>query len=450
MAARLEYIYQSLSTTHNQIRLLQILPTKRQTDPNVPAITLEVFNLETAPEYNALSYEWGSSDSPRAITIDGRVSYIGQNLCGFISTFHSVERMDKAERAKSPTPWLWIDQICIDQANIHEKSRQVMLMGRVYSQAKEVLMFLGTQSSRDSELFKQALEQISRVMDGDLKPGIARRWLQTNKRNSRLKTAIEKRERENKFCWGISSNRLTKLLCVGIIKPEQVELLQSIYRNTYWSRHWILQEFALAQTPMIVVGSTQIPWKVLTVYCQELQPEPKILGPILPQDLRDRIELFFALQIDRTPWQVWRNAMESSESSNCSDLRDKVYGIQGLFRPHLRIKTDYAASVRDVFRAAACLYIKQFLCKGDFAVHSYAQISLGLAHGLAQLAAGMGLGPPSNSDQARNYAVSILVPARKQLRTKEGCRTQGTDDVQGEQEAKVRKLVEVYLRQLAS
>lgn len=42
--------------------------------------------------------------------------------------------------------WLWIDQICIDQSNTHEKNQQVAIMSKIYSKAYIVLSWLGPRS----------------------------------------------------------------------------------------------------------------------------------------------------------------------------------------------------------------------------------------------------------------------------------------------------------------
>jgi hypothetical protein len=39
--------------------------------------------------------------------------------------------------------WLWIDALCINQADFEERSSQVLLMGNIYSSASEVLIWLG-------------------------------------------------------------------------------------------------------------------------------------------------------------------------------------------------------------------------------------------------------------------------------------------------------------------
>ncbi|KAF2208887.1 hypothetical protein CERZMDRAFT_8174, partial [Cercospora zeae-maydis SCOH1-5] len=46
-------------------------------------------------------------------------------------------------RKRSDPRALWIDAICINQIDAQEKSSQLALLGRIYSNAAEVLIWLG-------------------------------------------------------------------------------------------------------------------------------------------------------------------------------------------------------------------------------------------------------------------------------------------------------------------
>jgi hypothetical protein len=46
--------------------------------------------------------------------------------------------------------WLWIDALCIDQANTHERQHQVQQMGQIYAKAKEVVVWLGKSVTTES------------------------------------------------------------------------------------------------------------------------------------------------------------------------------------------------------------------------------------------------------------------------------------------------------------
>jgi hypothetical protein len=47
---------------------------------------------------------------------------------------------------------IWVDSICIHQADVEERSRQVELMGLVYRKAREVLVWLGAHERIDHAL----------------------------------------------------------------------------------------------------------------------------------------------------------------------------------------------------------------------------------------------------------------------------------------------------------
>lgn len=49
---------------------------------------------------------------------------------------------------------IWIDQICINQSDVEEKSHQVALMSHIYKYCKEVFLWLG----EDGSLFGKTIE----------------------------------------------------------------------------------------------------------------------------------------------------------------------------------------------------------------------------------------------------------------------------------------------------
>ena len=48
---------------------------------------------------------------------------------------------------------LWIDQICINQDDVHERNEQVALMHRIYSKAENVVIWLGEEGPDDRMAF---------------------------------------------------------------------------------------------------------------------------------------------------------------------------------------------------------------------------------------------------------------------------------------------------------
>jgi hypothetical protein len=83
--------------------------------------------------YICLSYVWGDVKDKTTIRINGRIAHIGKNLFGFLH--HARQTLFSTH--------FWIDALCIDQSNTAEKNQQVQQMGRVYSLAQTVLIWLG-------------------------------------------------------------------------------------------------------------------------------------------------------------------------------------------------------------------------------------------------------------------------------------------------------------------
>ena len=100
-------------------------------------------------KYNALSYVWGNKSNPASMLCDGLRFEITQNL---------HQALTQVRRARSST-LLWVDAVCIDQANEVEKTAQVRLMTKIYSRAELVLVWLGDElpSDRDGLRLMQSM-----------------------------------------------------------------------------------------------------------------------------------------------------------------------------------------------------------------------------------------------------------------------------------------------------
>lgn len=152
--------------------------------------------------YTCLSYEWGLEvSSGGTILIDGKPFRVRQNLLRFLE----VAREQPSKAA------MWIDAICIDQANTAERSHQVHLMGKIYSGAAEVWIWLG----HDFET-----------------TGSRTRAIKYPPRNPAALNTTE---------WGVRENWWTR-----------------ICNNTYWSRAWITQEIALARKVRLMTGTAEV------------------------------------------------------------------------------------------------------------------------------------------------------------------------------------------------
>ena len=123
----------ALSRPLDQLRLVRLDPGA----PNDPIqCTVEVHYLDKSPHYEALSYAWGESDSGDTITLDKLPFIVSTRL---MSALQSI-RDDKKPRT------LWVDALCIDQKNHVEKQEQVSIMGTIFKNCTNGLLWIGDES----------------------------------------------------------------------------------------------------------------------------------------------------------------------------------------------------------------------------------------------------------------------------------------------------------------
>ena len=123
--------YSSLLNDRTSVRLLKLYPD----DDSGSKITCELFHSDTNSniQYEALSYTWG--DDPH--TVDIQV-----NGCDFPVKLN-LEAALRALRKIDDPRVLWIDAICINQADLKERAKHVRNMWSIYQAASCVLVWLG-------------------------------------------------------------------------------------------------------------------------------------------------------------------------------------------------------------------------------------------------------------------------------------------------------------------
>lgn len=170
---------------------------------NDPVWCILVHRHLAKANYEALSYEWGmeSKDDPDVI-VNGRAVRIRKNL------YEALKQIRQTDEER----YLWVDALCIDQADLDEKSQQIGLMGDIFGGATCVIAWLGV--ARD---------------DSD----IAMEWMaKTNELEENLRRSA----------WDSPERKAIELLC---------------YRS-YWRRVWIIQELYLARTHVVRCGTKSI------------------------------------------------------------------------------------------------------------------------------------------------------------------------------------------------
>ena len=134
------FAHAALDKDADEIRVIALQPCSDS------SITIECkilhVRLSDQPRHEALSYMWGSESDPRVIEIEGTEHHVRQNL------WLALERL----RLPTQERILWIDAICINQAETRERNHQVSLMSSICSHATCVVAWLGPEADGSHEM----------------------------------------------------------------------------------------------------------------------------------------------------------------------------------------------------------------------------------------------------------------------------------------------------------
>jgi hypothetical protein len=275
------------------------------------------------PPYKAVSYRWGKSLGSTKILVNGLPLKISDNLFDFLSQDHLVEQVSRsdngwfdnnimtAEEQWATEPWLWIDQLCIDQSSIEEKNHQVAQMGAIFSKAIEVLVWLGKGIDGTEEAVKVAAYSAQGFQGA-----------------YRMMSALQ--------------------------------AFQKIASNQYWSRLWIIQEFVLARSVVIMSGSKQVSGADFRELARDVaQLDNSLAIARIWPFMTARRRLTMAYMLKRMAGGLctfygpelqytWQDVMKLAKKAECRDVRDRVYGMLSIVRHQVRINVDYTASARQI------------------------------------------------------------------------------------------------------
>ncbi|KAL7627071.1 hypothetical protein AAE478_003847 [Parahypoxylon ruwenzoriense] len=293
-------------------------------DPNVPRSSYEAPPAEPVagalPEYEALSYTWGTMDNPQIVrlqadehsSVDHSILEIQQNLA---TALRHLRYPDKSRV-------LWIDAICINQKDIPERNVQVTRMKDIYRLAGRVVAWLGPESE-DSQHALSTLDYLGAQIE-------------YTKDQFRLPAPDCAHPQ-----WFHSYTDLP-------YREDTWRSILELFRRPWFDRLWVTQEIQLANARAVVkCGSDEIPWSRFrrALYCLRCKRELPYKG------LSTRIMQIGALA---RPLQGFnfRVLLLTFSDRLCSDPRDKVYGLLGLASQEVlsQVRPQYSLPFEEIYR----------------------------------------------------------------------------------------------------
>ncbi|KAH7079908.1 heterokaryon incompatibility protein-domain-containing protein [Paraphoma chrysanthemicola] len=225
---------------------------------------------------------------------------------------------------------LWVDAISINQASTQERNHQVQIMGNIYSNAKEVIIWLGPVDKND--LYLRAVLGAMQFHFSD-----------------------ENRSTVTFFDYILSVIALMSEQIASPEDPQEILLavLHPIVSRPWFTRIWVVQELALSKIAHVRIGNYHFPWKPFAAFMSWL-PHHKLdpsrhgaLTEAMAKVTQAKTDVHFASQLCRTV------------HLSASDPRDKVFSILGIsgFSGE-RIMPDYTKSVQRVFSEAMAVMLQ--------------------------------------------------------------------------------------------
>ncbi|GAW17285.1 hypothetical protein ANO14919_067400 [Xylariales sp. No.14919] len=296
------------------IRLVRLLP---RSDGEETRCEMVGRDLEKVfGDYEAISYTWGNAKEQAIIQMDGRPVRVPRKV---------FEMLQVLRHAGKPR-MLWIDNLCINQADTNEKSHQITLMRHIYYRAIAVIIWLDP--SPDTTVAIDLLVEIA---------------------SSRGLTGVQ-----GSFLYGQRDQQ------------QRLLALARLIENDYFNRLWVVQEIASARNLQVLCGAQSIRWEDLN-FVLRFMGNPDMLRSLQRTEEMGVVacnqdSLRHATTLIATKASISRGISSSLafvlcnfRSLKCKDPRDKVYGLLGLVRSidHPLIRPDYNKSEIQLYKDVA-------------------------------------------------------------------------------------------------
>jgi hypothetical protein len=299
------------------IRLLHIQAGSNDSPINVRLVTAE---LESAPSYEGLSYTWGVVEFTSIINCDGSSMPVTQNLYDALLYLRQPDR----ERI------MWIDAICINQKNDHERAQQVGMMKDIYTKAIHVVIWLGKETAEDPDAFTL----LSRFEKLFAEKGL-----------------VDVGTVEN-FLYG---------LALPVQESKEWTALVRFFQRPWFQRIWVLQEAVMARRMTVACGSHLVGWTLIHQVALSVQRSgvlgayqvdphaPGVGCVVVIGKLKNAHEL--AHIKDWTLLELLR----LTRKYYATDPRDKVFALHGVVTDSESIgaSVDYSKSPEEVYTDVA-------------------------------------------------------------------------------------------------
>ncbi|KAK3319109.1 heterokaryon incompatibility protein-domain-containing protein [Apodospora peruviana] len=240
-------------------------------------VSLEVFKDHNCPEYETVSYTWGGEEGDYSLS---RPIFIGPFWDVLFQTKNCWEML-RFIRPWRGTRMVWVDALCINQANLPERGQQVAKMARIYENCMRAIVYLGS----------------------DIVLPLSRGDFPTRSRLLEL-----------------ASGSVAPKLPAHCKLAGRLSLAEVLARQ-YFSRVWVIQELLLSRQTVIRIGDVDF-WTDSTPWGTSGEQKANLESMQAPW-------VRFLAQKTFTATSIV-GVLQTTAASKASDPRDKIFGLLSL------------------------------------------------------------------------------------------------------------------------
>ncbi|KAF6815207.1 heterokaryon incompatibility protein [Colletotrichum sojae] len=236
--------------------------------------------LDKAPPFKALSYVWGDPTQVASINCAGFQREVTVSLFEGLRRIRSPDVMEVA----------WADAICINQSDNAEKAQQVDLMGVIYDTAAEVIVWLGNDPDNSAE------GAFAGLIGSNYAVGTNTHNTWITVPGSEIALGTPKKDGDLQYY----PIREYKSTLPSILTAPRLEAIKKLYRLTWFTRVWVLQEVGLATRATAYWGDRSIAFGEIAMFIHHGMSDENMITT-LGQDVKDVISgpPYYAF------WNVW-------------------------------------------------------------------------------------------------------------------------------------------------
>ncbi|KAK8044144.1 HET-domain-containing protein [Apiospora rasikravindrae] len=343
----------------SEVRFLELLPG--EFDQPIRC-SLRACVLKNHPKYEALSYVWGDARVTKPVYVNGHLMQVTSNLAT------ALQYLRHRQRPRT----LWVDAICINQADTPEKGHQLPLMGLIYSQCSQTVAWLGLPTP-------------------EMMPVISLMSPYLSERYWREKTLKLYR---NVMAWTSTNNRMRRNIYYR--KLGLATILVSKF--PYWTRIWTYQEFWLPKKTVFVCGTLAFEpllrskrWDAQTIIRNayfnpeipknvdlSLSEEWNRLESVMEEHVVTGLQYGFMLELYSdgkrpSPEKAFTLTLLQTTGRQCTNVHDRIYGLYA-FTPQLQemypVDCSKPACVVMYQTTAASIQLSGMILYTGFSLHS--------------------------------------------------------------------------------